>query len=379
MTSIGGRGHERGFQALALCAILGAAFFSILSSGRSPLAGAPTPTVMIPPSPTLTYTVAPTPTPTATATASPSPTASPTATSTPTMAPTETPSPTPTATATSTPEPQPTPDGVHRTLRVPILMYHYISEPPDPSDAVRVDLSVPPAVFREHLAYLQAAGYQAITLRELIMALQTGAPLPEMPIVLTFDDGYRDAYTEAFPALREASFVGTFFLLTEPVDAGNPAYLTWEQVVEMHAAGMEMQAHGYTHVDLRGRDADYLVWQMLGSKEAIEERTGETVRFFCYPSGHYDELAIRVLRSAHYWGAVTTHQGVDHTSDNLFELARIRVHGRYTAEDLAALLDWYLNQPLPITEPTAEPTLTAAEAGEQTSVAAGHAWHPSAN
>jgi len=245
---------------------------------------------------------------------------------------------------------------MYRILRVPILMYHYVSNPPDPSDAVRVDLSVPPDRFAEHLAYLRAAGYEAITLRDLMLALQAGAFLPERPIILTFDDGYRDAYTEAFPALQRAGFVGTFFLITQPIDAKNSAYLTWDQVVEMHAAGMDMEAHGYTHMDLRGRDADYLVWQMLGPKEAIEERTGDTVRFFCYPSGSYDELAIRVLHSAHYWAAVTTQEGVDHASDRPFELKRVRVHGWYTAEDLAAALDWWMAQPTPTPPPTMQPT-----------------------
>ena len=328
-----------GFRALALLAVIGAVFWALVAWGDSPLAEAPTPTITASPSATATHTL--TPTHTATATVTPSSSPSPTATHTATPAPTLTPTPSPTATATPTPEPQPTPDGVHRTLRVPILMYHYVSEAPDRSDAVRVDLSVPPAAFRDHLLHLQAAGYEAITLRELVMALQTGTALPEKPMVLTFDDGYRDAYTEAFPALREAGLVGTFFLVTQPIDAGSPAYVTWEQVMEMHAAGMEIQAHGYTHVELRGRDVDYLVWQMLGSKEAIEERTGETVRFFCYPSGHYDELAIQVLRSAHYWAAVTTRQGADHSTDGLFELERIRIHGYYTGENLIALLDQY--------------------------------------
>jgi len=326
-----------GWHALVLLPIIGIAFGALVARGDSPLAEAPTPTATAFPSYTATHTVTPMPSPTATTTSSPTPTATQTGTPAPTL--TSTPSPTPTA--TPTPEPQPTPDGVHRSLRVPILMYHYVSEAPDPSDAVRVDLSVPPAAFREHLQALREAGYETITMHDLTMALQTGAELPAKPILLTFDDGYRDAYTEAFPALRDAGYVGTFFLLTEPIDAGNPAYVTWDQVKEMHAAGMEMQAHGYTHVELRDRSVDYLVWQMLGSKEAIEERTGETVRFFCYPSGRYDEVAIQVLRSAHYWAAVTTQQGVDHASDRLFELQRLRVHGHYTGQNLLMLLEQY--------------------------------------
>ena len=94
---------------------------------------------------------------------------------------------------TATPLPLPTPDGVLRTLRVPILMYHYISVSPPGADAVRRDLSVSPEALEAHLRYLQQEGYTAITLRDLSMALQCGYPLPPKPIVLTFDDGYRDA------------------------------------------------------------------------------------------------------------------------------------------------------------------------------------------
>jgi len=377
LRGLAGRWH---YQALALCAGVGIVLAGVLWRSLSPTAVArpDTPTLV----PTLPATVAPatpTVTPSPTSTETPTSTLSPTPSPTPTRTPTATQTipPTSTPTVTPTPEPLPTPDGVRRVLRVPILMYHYVSVPPDSSDGVRVDLSVPPERFAEHLTYLQDAGYEAITLRDLALALQTGASLPERPVMLTFDDGYRDAYEEAFPALREAGFVGTFFLLTQPIDAGNDAYVTWDQVMEMHAAGMDMQSHGYTHVDLEGRDVDYLVWQMLGSKEAIEERTGQTVRFFCYPSGSYDEMAIRVLESAHYWGAVTTRQGVDHASDRSFELERIRVHGWYTAENLAATLDWWLARPTPappaIRQPTSAPTVEPTDTLSQSTEGKAHA------
>lgn len=290
---------------------------------------------------TATMTPMPTATPTATATGTPAP--SPTATQPPaTVAPTATPAPTdtpaPTATPTATQRPQPTPDGTARSLDVPILMYHYISTPPQGANAVRRDLSVPPERFEAHLGYLREAGYTSVSLRDLVLALTIGLPLPERPIVLTFDDGYRDAYEDAYPLLQEYGFTGTFFLVTSAIDQQNPNYLTWEQVAEMSAGGMAMEAHGYTHEAMEGRDRDYLIWQMLGSKEAIEARTGETVRFFCYPSGHYDEQAMQVLHELGYWAATTIEFGQEHSSESLFDLHRVRIHGDYTAERLAALL-----------------------------------------
>jgi peptidoglycan/xylan/chitin deacetylase (PgdA/CDA1 family) len=112
-------------------------------------------------------------------------------------------------------------------------------------------------------------------------------------------------------------------------------------VKEMHQAGMEFGSHSYRHLDLSGRDVDFLVYEILGSKEAIEERTGEPVHFFSYPSGRYDELTIRVVDSANFWGAVTTQWGAEQAYANRFEMPRIRVRGNDTAEDLAEKLELF--------------------------------------
>jgi peptidoglycan/xylan/chitin deacetylase (PgdA/CDA1 family) len=306
------------------------------------------------PLPSLTPLPSPSPEPTLTPTSEPMPTAAapptevapdPTALAEPTLEPTPLPTPEPTA----TPRPLPTPDGVIRTVQVPILMYHYISAPPPDAGAVRRDLSISPAQFEAHLRYLQDQGYTTVSLEEVVMALQVGQPLPDRPIVLTFDDGYRDHYDHAFPLLQQYGMTGTFFLITSVIDQGHAGYVTWDQVIEMDAAGMSMQPHGYTHDDLKGRSRDYLIWQMLGSKEAIEARTGKPVRFFCYPAGRYDAQGINVLRELDYWAAVTTHFGAEHRSDDLFELKRLRIHGHYGAEHLAGIL------PEPPPSPSAAP------------------------
>jgi peptidoglycan/xylan/chitin deacetylase (PgdA/CDA1 family) len=89
---------------------------------------------------------------------------------------------------------------------------------------------------------------------------------------------------------------------------------------------------------LSGQDVDFLVYEILGSKEAIEERIGEPVRFFSYPAGRYDELTIRVLESANFWGAVTTEWGIEQSYNYRFELQRLRIRGSDTTEVLAAKL-----------------------------------------
>jgi len=217
-------------------------------------------------------------------------------------------------------------------------MYHYISVPPADADIYRLDLSVTPANFETQLAWLRSEGYEGITLTQLVYHLALGWPLPEKPVILTFDDGYRDNYVNAFPLLVEYGYPGTFFLHTQPIDEDNPAYLTWGMVGRMHRAGMDMQAHGYRPRDLSGKSVDYLVYEIVGAKEAIEARTGEPVRFFSYPSGQYDQQTIAVLRSADFWAAVTTVQGTTHSSTNLFELERVRMRGRHSLDDFVEVV-----------------------------------------
>ena len=217
----------------------------------------------------------------------------------------------------------PLPDGAE----VPILMYHYVSELPPEADVYRRDLTVSPEAFEAQLQYLEEADYHPITLTDLYLYLTEGYPLPEKPVILTFDDGYRDAYEVVFPMLLDHGFPGTFFVLATPAHYESEAYLTWSQVKEMSEAGMDIQAHGRDHVDLRGRSYDFLVYQVLGIKEAIEHHTGRAPRFFCYPSGRWDADVIKVLQSAGYWGAVTTAWGRTHSGEELFEVARIRIHG----------------------------------------------------
>jgi len=286
--------------------------------------------------------VAPTAMTTVTRIPVPTLTASPTASHTPSASPTATATASPTPTASATPTPGPTPDGETRELRVPILMYHYISEPPADADIYRRDLSVAPEQFESHLRYLRDAGHQVITLDDLLYALAQGRTLPEKPVILTFDDGYEDNYTNAFPLMGRYGVVGHFFIITDFVNQGRPGYMSWPQIEEMAAAGQRFGSHSRDHPSLKGKPVDYLVWQALGGKEAIEEHLGYHPRWISYPAGDYDEQTIAVYHSAHYWGGLTTQQGATHTLTGIFELKRVRVRGSHMAEDLARLLalDW---------------------------------------
>lgn len=247
--------------------------------------------------------------------------------------------------ATPTPSPLPTPDGVPRRVVVPVLMYHHVSEPDSTADAIRRDLSVSPEDFEAQLRYLIERGFEPVTLESLVTYLQLGHPLPPKPVILTFDDGFKDQYTNAYPLLRKYGFVSTFFVITRFADEERPEYMSWLEIERLHADGMEIGSHSYTHPSLYGKSFDYVVWQVLGSQEAIEARTQEPVRFFSYPSGQYDQLTIDVLRSAGYWCAVTVESGAMQTAERPFELKRIRVRGSYDLSDFDHWLNHWLSYP----------------------------------
>lgn len=285
---------------------------------------------------TATPTSTNTPTPTSTPTITPTPTV----TLTPSITPTETPSPTPTP--TFTPTPQPTPDGLDREFYIPILMYHYISNPPRGADQYRVNLSVTPNNFRAQMDWLKTNGYQTITLTQLIYALNIGwPPLPDRPIILTFDDGYADNYENAFPILREAGFIGTFFILTDVTDRSEPGYMTWDMLREMHEAGMDIEVHGREHVEMVGQDRDWLTYHLLGPAQTIEANLGYRPRFLAYPSGQYDAFTIQMARELGYWGAVTTIYDALQRKSAPFELTRLRIGNDWTLASFSAVISDY--------------------------------------
>ncbi len=311
----------------------------ITAAVDSPPAAAPSTTA---PSPQPTETATLLPVPTETATPIPTHTAAPTETAipteTPTAVPTETPVEVPGETPTDTPMPTATYPPPPAAVNVPILMYHYVSEIPPDADVYRLDLTVTPDRFEAQLRYLREQGYQSVTLADVYETLTTGKPLPERPIVLSFDDGYKDALTHVLPLLQMYGFVGEFFVLATPAHFEAAQYLTWNDMRTMADAGMSIQAHGRDHYDLTNRPYDFLVYQILGAREAVEAHTGRPVRFFCYPSGRHDAATEAVVASAGYWGAVTTAWGTELRLDNRYAWPRVRIKGAWGLEQFAEIL-----------------------------------------
>jgi peptidoglycan/xylan/chitin deacetylase (PgdA/CDA1 family) len=231
-------------------------------------------------------------------------------------------------------------DGIIRRIRVPILMYHYISTPPDTADKYRLDLSVTPENFRTQLQWLKDNGYQTITADELAGALTRGRKLPERPVMITFDDGYKDAYENAYPILKEFGYTGVFFVVTDLLDHNAAGYLNWDQAEEMARNGMSIQNHSRRHYDMRNRDHDWLVYEILGPMQTIEAHTGIRPLFFCYPGGEFDQAVVDELRDLNVVAAFTTNDGTYDTTDGMLRLPRVRMRGTTTIASFAQLMTW---------------------------------------
>ncbi len=218
----------------------------------------------------------------------------------------------------------------------PILMYHVVREPLP--DAPYPDLYVSRDEFADQMHALKDAGYTAVTLQELWDAWHDGGPLPERPVVVSFDDGYRSHVTNALPVLRELGWPGVLNLELKNV---RPDYgLTDAQVRELLAAGWELDSHTIDHPDLTTVDAAALEREVAESRRRLSARFGVPVNFFCYPAGRYDETVIAAVERAGYLAATTVTPGLAEPDEaQRFELNRVRVNNGVAGATLVAQLD----------------------------------------
>jgi peptidoglycan/xylan/chitin deacetylase (PgdA/CDA1 family) len=189
-----------------------------------------------------------------------------------------------------------------RLARVPILMYHDIL----PEKEVFFDVT--PEEFREHLELIKENGLTPVSMDQLVAHLRTGLPLPEKPVLLTFDDGYKGHYDYVLPLLREYGYPGLFSIYTHKVgrDFGRPG-LTWEQLKEMAADPLvTIAAHSVMHPpDLRELSDETLTQEIVDSRRILQEQLGIPIRYFSYPEGKYDARVAGEVRKAGFEAALT--------------------------------------------------------------------------
>ena len=202
---------------------------------------------------------------------------------------------------------------------VPVLMYHSIATDPASS------LSVTPENFQKQMQYLQNAGYSVISLDELVNAILAGKKFSRKEVVLTFDDGFEDNYIKAFPVLSKYDVPAIIFLETANIGSQD-MYLTWDQVRLMAKNNVAFGAHTKTGAYLPSiKEEQLLVSEIVSSKSDIEGQTEKEVRYFCYPTGGFNDRIKEIVRNAGYKGACTTNRGFDKLNADVYEINRIKI------------------------------------------------------
>lgn len=274
------------------------------------------------------------PTPTETITFTPAATTLPTTTPTLPLV-TATPAPDATATPTATVTPIPTATWTVAgpgEVVAPILMYHHI-DPANPSPRYNIQ----PEVFARQMQALADWGYHTITAAQLAQAVTTGTPLPERPIVITFDDGNYSVYEYAFPIMQAHGFVGVTYIVTKRLQAAG--FTGVPELQEMIAAGWEVGSHTYSHADLTLNHSTAFN-EILNSCQDLSEALGSPVTSLAYPFGASDPY----LRDrAKKWG-ITNAMGLGigwtHNQASLYYLQRIEIKRGMNMRLFASLLPW---------------------------------------
>lgn len=235
-----------------------------------------------------------------------------------------------------------------RNITLPILMYHYIRKPPSMrSDWMGYKLSVSPADFATQMDWLSRNGFHAVDFNDVRAYFAGGQPLPTRPVVITFDDGYADLYTTAFPILAGHDFKAVAYIVSSFV--GWPGYATADQIVQMDHNGIEIASHTVDHANLARSSVVSVRRELVESKRSLETMLGHPVLDFAYPSGQFNAMVVTEVKQAGYDTAVTTMESVDHSLADRFVWARVRVGGGESLADFGN----HLGTPMPAITVTA--------------------------
>jgi peptidoglycan/xylan/chitin deacetylase (PgdA/CDA1 family) len=176
-------------------------------------------------------------------------------------------------------------------------------------------------------------GYSSVTFDALAAHIQDGAPLPERPIIISFDDDWQSQYENAVPLLHKYGFTATFFIWVRAV--GRKHHMSWDEIRELDVEGMEIGCHTLTHLILtKLKSEETLRREIIAAKVLIEAHIGHRVTSLAWPFGQYDERIVRIARDAGFTSARSTWPGVFHTKDGLLSLT-----GLIRTESTARLVD----------------------------------------
>ena len=245
--------------------------------------------------------------------------------------------------------------GLGAKTSIPILMYHSIAHEDESGLHPYYRTATAPLVFAAQMEGLHQSGFSVIGLTEAVRRLKEPDALKNV-VVITFDDGFHNFYTNAFPILNSYGFTATMFLPTAYVGENRIAFkgkpcLTWSEVRELQRHGISFGSHTVTHPQLHECDPNSICEEIAGSKKKIEQKLGCAVRSFAYPyafpeaDAGFKEMLREELHQAGYDNGVCTVIGRTCLASDPFFLGAIagqlrRDHPRLFQAKLAGSYDW---------------------------------------
>ncbi len=234
---------------------------------------------------------------------------------------------------------------------LPVLMYHSISEDPEPNRSPYYKVCTSPQQFADQIRWLDDNGYLGVRLETGLAWLTSMMPSSNCrPVAITFDDGFRDFYTEAFPILQRHRFQATMYLPTGFIADERQAFqsrdcLTWTEVSELHSTGIEFGSHTVTHPKLIELDWTGVEEELRKSKCIIENRLGTSVNSFAYPYAYpkakkdFVTRFRQTLQATGYQSCATTEVGRQSPADDLLSIKRLPVNDEDGATFLRAKIE----------------------------------------
>jgi peptidoglycan/xylan/chitin deacetylase (PgdA/CDA1 family) len=235
---------------------------------------------------------------------------------------------------TSSPIPSPTPSPTPKPLtfaemndlygpcvKLPVLMYHHVQTDDAAIANKQTGLTTYTDFFEKQMQYLKDKGYKVASMNDLINFFDSGTVVPSKSVLITFDDGYTDFFTDAFPILNKFGYSATFFIPTGLMN--NPGYLSWDQISSSKGSIL-FANHTWSHKNV-GTSVSSMQYEILTADTQTSERGVNSPKVFAYPYGLDTNASETYLNSLEYKAAFTTVPGNILCKKQRFALPRIRI------------------------------------------------------
>lgn len=209
---------------------------------------------------------------------------------------------------------------------IPVLMYHSIDYEKGN------ELRIPKEIFREQMKYLKDNEYTTLTFDELYKFLVDNKPIPKKSVIITFDDGYKDNYENAYPILKQFGLNATIFVITDTIDK-DKNYLTSNELKELDQNGIDIESHTVGHEQLNKLTYEKQLDTLIKSRKSLERILGREVKYIGYPFGKWNNNTLIAVKDAGYSMAFTTVSGWSNKEQGIYTLYRVYISANYNIRE----------------------------------------------